>query len=146
MSEIISLKNIKVHQYADDWQQAIDVAGKTLVQCGSIKEEYINKMIDAVKDLGPYMVIMEHFALAHAAPGPEVLEDDLSISVFDNDIRFGSDNDPVRVVMCLASTDGESHISKLSVIASKLLESDGQLVEDIINAEDEQKIYDLLNN
>lgn len=145
MEEIISLKNIQIHQKAESWQQAIEVAGGLLVENGSIKQGYIDGMIKAVEELGPYIVLMEHFALAHAAPCEDVLKDDLSITVFDNDIVFGSDNDPVRVVMCLASSDGESHVARLSVIAEKLLESEGEIINALINASSEEEIYQLIN-
>ncbi|MDO4377911.1 MAG: PTS sugar transporter subunit IIA [Erysipelotrichia bacterium] len=145
MEEIISLGNIQVHQNAADWQQAIRIAGEPLIRGKSVKPEQIESMIRSVIDMGPYIVLMPYFALAHAAPSKNVLKDDMSIAVFDNDIYFGSDNDPVRVVMCLACTDGKKHVEKLSKIAKKLMDSDADLLNRLMKAESREEIFELLN-
>ncbi len=145
MEEIISLENIQVHQKAADWKQAIRIAGQPLISGKSVKPEQIESMIRSVIDMGPYIVLMPYFALAHAAPSKNVLKDDMSIAVFDNDIYFGSDNDPVRVVMCLACTDGKKHVEKLSKIAKKLMDSDADLLNRLMKAESREEIFELLN-
>lgn len=146
MEEIVALKNIQIHQKADDWQQAIRIAGKPLVDNGSVKQQQIEKMIQSVVDMGPYIVLMPYFALAHAAPGEDVISDDISVAVFDNDIIFGSENDPVRIVMCLACTDGKKHIERLSVIAKKLIDSQNDLLAAMMKADSEKEIFELLNS
>lgn len=145
MEEIVSKSNIQIHQNASDWQQAIRIAGKSLIDNGAVKTAQIDKMIQAVKDLGPYIVLMPYFALAHAAPGDDVISDDISIAIFDNDIYFGSENDPVRIVMCLACTDGKSHVEKLSKIAQKLLDAQADVIDRLMKAESQQEVYELLN-
>lgn len=145
MEEIVSKSNIQIHQNALDWQQAIRVAGKPLIDNGAVKPAQIDKMIQAVEDLGPYIVLMPYFALAHAAPSEDVIKDDISIAIFDSDIYFGSENDPVRIVMCLVCTDGKSHVEKLSKIAQKLLDSNAEIINKLMKAESQKEVYELLN-
>ncbi len=145
MEEIVSKSNIQIHQKATDWQQAIRISGKTLIDCGSVKANQIEKMVQSVIDLGPYIVLMPYFALAHAAPSEDVIKDDISIAIFDNDINFGSENDPVRIVMCLACTDGKSHVEKLSKIAQKLLDSEADIISKLMKADSVDTVYELLN-
>ena len=106
--EILSIDHILTGVKAETWQQAVEAAGQILVDQGSITPQYIENMIRAVNDLGPYMVLMPHFALAHAAPCPAVLHDDMSLIILDEPVSFGSPNDPVKVILCLACTDKES--------------------------------------
>lgn len=145
MEELIRLENIRVNQHASDWQDAIRKAGDSLVKCGSINEQYLENCINSVKELGPYIVLMPYFALAHSAPCADVLKTDISIATFKNDICFGSDNDPVRVIICLACKDKESHLSKLSKIGEMLMDEDRDLISKLKNCDSANALYSILN-
>lgn len=145
MEEIISLDSILIHQRASDWKEAVSIAGRTLVKNGQVTERYIEMMIESVENLGPYIVLLPKFALAHSAPCSEVLNNCLSVAIFDEDIDFGSEKGPVKVVMVLASTDGESHVAKLSKIAEKLMDEGELFVNRLIESESAEKVYELLN-
>jgi len=144
MEEIIEIDDIAIHEVAKDYKEAIEKASKSLLEKGKITQKYIEMMVDSVKTLGPYMVLLPGFALAHSAPGEHVKENCLSLAVFDKGIDFGSDKGDVRVVMVLASTDGESHVGKLQKVATKLMDDD-KFVDKLIDATNKQEIYDLLN-
>ncbi|MBQ2138163.1 MAG: PTS sugar transporter subunit IIA, partial [Erysipelotrichaceae bacterium] len=50
---------------------------------------------------------------------------------------------PVRVVMCLACKDRETHIEKLQKIATKLMEKD--MIDLLAKCETDTDLYDLIN-
>ena len=81
MEEIVTKNNIQIHQTASDWKQAIEIAGSTLVENNYITSTYVQMMIDSVLNLGPYIVLMPGFALAHSAPCEEVKNNCLSVAV-----------------------------------------------------------------
>ena len=141
MSANISLNNILIGQTAATWQEAIQTAAAPLVTNKSITEEYIHQMIESVDKLGPYIVLMPGFALAHASPGSSVLHTDISISTFKEPIDFHSENGPVSVVMCLACTDRTSHIKQLQGIAEKLMESNS--IDKIEACKNKEELYSL---
>lgn len=141
MDKIIDIKNIKVNQIAENWKEAIQIAGSSLVECGSIEKKYIDQMIESVETLGPYIVIMPYFALAHAAPGESVISSDISIATFKNDIYFHTENDPVRIVLCLACIDKTSHMRKMQKLAKILM--DETIISKICNCKDEKELFDL---
>lgn len=140
----IGIKNIRIGLRASDWEDAIKQASEPLIGCRSIRRGYIDSMIDSVKELGPYIVLMPGFALAHAAPSPDVLRTDISVAVFDTPISFHSENDPVYVVMCLACMDRASHIERLQHIAHKFLD-DAYLVGSIRRCRTSDELFSLLN-
>ena len=141
MSANISLNNILIGQTAATWQEAIQTAAAPLVANKSITEEYIHQMIESVDKLGPYIVLMPGFALAHASPGNFVLHTDISIATFREPIDFHSENGPVSVVMCLACTDRTSHIEQLQVIAEKLMESSS--IDKIAACKNKEELFSL---
>lgn len=143
MKELISFENIKARAVARDWKEAIEIAGNLLLKSGRIKRQYIDDMIKAVIDMGPYIVATPGLALAHAKPCPAVLVDAVSIVNLISPVSFGSVNDPVNVILCLASTDGNSHVSLLQSIAEKLM-IEG-MIDKIASCKSEEEIYSLIN-
>lgn len=120
MGCIIEKEKMRVGLHAKDWQEAITLAGSVLEDAGSITHEYTQSMIQAVKELGPYMVIMPGFAIAHAAPSPAVHKEDLALITLAEPVSFGSPNDPVNLILCVACIDRESHVRALQNVAEVL--------------------------
>ncbi|MBR0385264.1 MAG: PTS sugar transporter subunit IIA [Erysipelotrichaceae bacterium] len=142
--EILSVDHILTGVKAETWQQAVEAAGQILVDQGSITSEYIENMIQAVNELGPYMVLMPHFALAHAAPCAAGLHDDMSLIILDEPVTFGSPNDPVKVILCLACTDKESHMNALTRVAGALMEE--TVFDALMEASTAEEAYEALNS
>lgn len=140
----VGIDNIRIGLKANDWEDAIRQASEPLVESGAIRSRYVDSMVDSVKELGPYIVLMPGFALAHTAPSSEVLRTDISIAVFDSPIFFNSENDPVFVVMCLACKDKASHLERLQHIARKFLD-DAHLVRRIRECKTCGELSTLLN-
>ncbi len=127
-----------------DWKDAVRKAGFLLMKSGEIEEGYIDAMISSVEELGPYMVIAKGFALAHAAPCEAVKKNAVSLISLQNGVDFGSKNDPVKLVMCLACTDRESHIARLSKIAMRLMKTG--TIEELIASKNEEELYETINS
>lgn len=144
MESFIERNNIQIQAEAADWRGAVRAAGNLLIESGAITQGYVESMIRAVEELGPYMVILPGFALAHAAPSPDVHKDAISLVTLKTPVEFGSaENDPVRVVLCISCVDRESHIASLQRVASALMEDDA--VERIANARTAEEVMALLS-
>ena len=143
MNELVEFDRIRAQVEAEDWSDAVRKAGELLVKTGDITEDYISNMIDSVRTLGPYMVISKGFALAHAAPCEAVLNSSVSLINLKEGVDFGSVNDPVRVVMCLACTDKTAHIEKLQKIAMKLMQEG--TIERLAACETAEELYHIIN-
>ena len=59
MEDLIKKENINVNIDAEHWEDAIRKAGQLLIDSKRIEEDYINSMIDSVKELGPYIVLSQ---------------------------------------------------------------------------------------
>jgi PTS system ascorbate-specific IIA component len=141
--EIIPLENIQVGVKAGTWQEAVQAAGQILIDRGSITQAYVDEMIQAVYDLGPYMVLMPNFALAHAEPGPSVLKDDMSLILLDQPVEFGSENDPVSIVLCVGCVNRDSHREALTRIAEALM--DDAIYDRLAGARSVEEAYAILH-
>ena len=143
MEELIERENVAVHVTAADWKDAIQKAGELLVNSGKISRQYIDEMILSVEKMGPYIVLAPKFALAHAAPSEAVMQTSAPIITLESPVRFGSPNDPVEVVLCLACIDRTSHINELKKVAGQLMK-DGML-DRMCRCESNEQLYELIN-
>lgn len=143
MGNIIAKEKMRVGLKPQDWKDAVRMAGAVLEEAGSIDRAYTESMVKAVEELGPYIVIMPGFAIAHAAPSPAVHKEDLALVTLAEPVSFGSPNDPVRLILCVACTDRESHVRALSAVA-EALSTDG-VMEKLANASSVEEMDRILN-
>ena len=145
MEELIQKKNIEVNIDVDNWEDAIKSVGNLLMNSKQIEDGYVNSMINSVKELGPYIVLSQGFALAHAAPNSETVhEPSLAIVTLKNPVKFGSPNDPVKVLMCLACMDKATHLDLLSKAAKKLMQEN--FVENAAKCKTVDELYHVIND
>lgn len=144
MNELLKIENIKVNQEPESWEESIKIVGDLLLKSGSIEEAYTQAMIDAVKSLGPYIVIGKHIAIAHAAPEKHVLMNDLSCAILSKPVDFGSKNDPVKVLFAISSVDGNSHLEKLMSLA-KVIGEDDEVVNRLSECKTVESVFEIIN-
>ena len=124
LSDSFGEGSIIINQSVADRDQAISVVGELLVASKRVKPVYIQSMLEAVKEFGPYIVIAPGIALAHGKPGDSVLATGLSLLTLSDPIEFKhSQNDPVQLVFGLAATDHHSHIELMAELAEFLSDS-----------------------
>jgi PTS system ascorbate-specific IIA component len=132
---------LKVGVRTETWVEAITVAGELLVDAGHVKPSYVHSMIRVVEELGPYIVLIDGVALAHAAPGDEVMANSISLAVLEESVDFGSGK-LVKAVFAMAAKDHDSHIEALGSLAELL--SDEQNRNTLLNGGNTAQIEHLL--
>ncbi|KFF31616.1 PTS sugar transporter subunit IIA [Bifidobacterium bombi] len=130
---------------AQDWKDAIRLAGQGLVNAGFTTDAYTDEMIETVEKMGPYIVIAPGLALAHSRPSDAVLETGLSWVRLSTPVKFGNEaNDPVSLVIGLAGRDENEHVSVMSAIAGSL--SDAEKTRKLAAAKSPEEIRAILNS
>ena len=123
VNSALGVGSILLQQSAANWRECFQLAGNALVESKRVRDSYIQEMIDAFEELGPYMVIAPGIALAHARPSKSVLETGLSLVTLSEPVAFGSvNNDPVRLVIGLAAVDHDSHIDLMAALSELLMD------------------------
>lgn len=144
IAQLLDKDSVLVNVEVDNWEDALRCAGEPLVKNGAIEPVYITKMIDAVKELGPYIVLDKGIALAHSRPEDGVNRIGLSLVTLKKPIEFGNpDNDPVSLIICLAAIDNTSHLEVISDLANFL--SDRSNFDKLIACETVEEILDLIS-
>lgn len=126
LAAFLTPEMIRLRVAVPDWQSAVHAAGELLVEAEKCEQRYIEAMIEAVNEMGPYMVLAPGLALAHARPEDGVKEIGISFISLDPPVNFGSQaNDPVSLVIAFGGVDNESHIDLLAQLA-RVLEDEGR--------------------
>jgi PTS system ascorbate-specific IIA component len=143
VSEALGQDAIEVSFVAKNRSEAIAESGRLLVASGRVEQPYVDEMVKAVEDHGPYIVIAPGIALAHGRPSKLVLETGISLVTLAEPVAFGNEkNDPVRLVFGLAAFDHTAHLGMMRELAVML--GDAEIVNSLLNAVTIQQIRDLL--
>lgn len=127
LSEYITKDLIKLQVKVNNWEEAVRVGGQLLVQADICENRYVDAMVSAVNEMGPYMVLAPGIALAHGRPEDGVLKVGMSIINLETPVEFGSEaNDPVYLIISFGGVDKESHIAMLQELAIFLMDESNQ--------------------
>lgn len=127
LSELLKRDMIRLQVEAGNWEEAVRAGGQLLVADGVCEPRYVEAMVRAVKDLGPYMVLAPGIALAHARPEDGMLRVGLSLITLATPVEFGSEvNDPVELVISFGGVDKEKHVHLLRELSEVLMDEQNQ--------------------
>ena len=114
LKDLVDGRLVQLGVEASDWEEAVRVAAKPLVDNGKVTPGYVDDIIAGAKEHGPYFVLTEHVAVPHARPACGALESAVGITTLATPVDFGSkDNDPVKYLFCLSAKDNDGHIAAL---------------------------------
>jgi mannitol/fructose-specific phosphotransferase system IIA component (Ntr-type) len=127
LTDYITPDLIRLQVAVKGWREAVRQGGELLQLAGICEARYVDAMIRAVEQLGPYMVLAPGLALAHARPEDGVLKVGMSIITLSTPVDFGSkENDPVKLVISFGGIDKTSHIGMLQELARFLMVPENQ--------------------
>lgn len=145
LSEITNIDLVKLQVEADNWEDAIRNSTDVLVNTGIAKPSYIDGMIQATKETGPYIVITKHVALPHARPETGAEKIGISIATLKRPVVFGNkENDPVKYIFGLSALDNQTHLTAMSELAELLDHKAFYQVLD--NAQKPEEIIDFITS
>lgn len=139
---MIKKEHIKSIESVQNWEEAIRIAAESLLQDQSITENYVQKMISNVREMGPYIVISNDIAIPHARPEDGVLKTAVAILKLKNRVVFSPEKS-VNTILVLAGSSNGSHINILRDISMIL--SDKENYQKLIDADDVNVLYEILN-
>jgi len=141
LADYLTVDMVQFKKEAQDWEEAIRMAAAPLLAKAAIEQQYVETMIENVKQFGPYIVIMPKFAMPHARPEYGVNKLGLSLLVLEKGVTFESEKS-ANVFLVLAAPDSDSHLILLSELSSVLASE--EKVSALIAAKTYQQVADLL--
>lgn len=141
LKDILDKESVILNYSCKDWRQGIKVASKPLLDKKCITNEYVEAIIKAVEELGPYMVIIPEIVLAHASPEKGVFREGMSLLTLKEPIYFADKNREIVKILIVFCTDKlDRHIDILSRLV-RILEKE----ENINILKDAKKYEEIIN-
>lgn len=139
---MIDLKRIKLNVDCKSPEEAIKIAGKLLIHDKFIEETYIKAAIENFRKNGAYFVIAPGLAIPHSRPEDGVNKTGISLIVLKNPLEFGSKiNDPVKIIIFLATKENDEHVKYISKLAKIFGEKEN--ISRILNAKLKKEIIQI---
>jgi PTS system ascorbate-specific IIA component len=136
---------VRAKRHANDWREAVQIAGQALAGTGRIETRYVDAMERVISDLGPYAVIAPGVVLLHARPEDGVNQPSFGLVTLSTPVPFGhSENDPVDLVFVLAAVDKNGHIQALQQLAHLL--GDNEKLAELRAAVDDTSLYAVIQS
>lgn len=138
---MLKKENILMDQTAGSKEEAIEMAGRLLVQQGAVEEAYIDSMLEREKVVSTFMG--NGLAIPHGTDEGKtsVIESGLSLVQVPGGVDF--DGNEAKVILGIAGKDNE-HLDMLQKIA--VLFSEEENAEQVINASSADEIIALFEN
>ena len=108
LPELLPQGNIKVVNSVKNWQEAMEISGRILVDNGYTEWEYVESVIDMVYKHGTYMVLKKNFILGHGNYLEKVNKAGLSFLYIKEGVEF-PENHFINCVITLCSRDKKEH-------------------------------------
>lgn len=143
LSELLTTEMIQLTDKKLTWEEAIAYAAHPLKVQGRITENYIEAMIQKVKDYGAFIHIGKGIALPHARPEDGVKQLGMSLLKVEEPVLLLDDpKHDITIFICLAAVDNEMHLKALASL-TKIL-SNKENLEKLLAAKDQATIIQLL--
>jgi PTS system ascorbate-specific IIA component len=144
LKEIVENKRARFAGKAENWEDAIRMSCKLLIDEGTIVPAYAEEIIGAVKEHGPYIVLMPGFALPHAMKNSEnAYGTAIAFMKLAKPVSFDKDNPEkdASVFFTLAARDSEEHLKNMRKLWKML--TDEALCADLLKAGSEEELLAL---
>lgn len=122
LKQYLSEETMQHKMSVDNWEEAIAIAARPLLNNGVIDDTYVEAMIESVEKNGPYIVLKDYFALPHAQAGKGVNKVGMSLLTLEESVDLKGNE--VKVFLVLAAVDASAHLGALSQVSELLMDDE----------------------
>ncbi len=141
LSRVFKARYVQRAERCRDWEEAVRLAARPLLDDGMITEEYIQAIVENCRENGPYFVLREGLAAAHAAPDRGILKPCFSLLYIRDGVDFHHELfGKVQFLFCLCFQEsGDFNLQVLNSLINFI--GDANAVQQVENAEGDEEIY-----
>lgn len=134
--------NILLLDKAENWEDSISKASKKLLEKNFIEERYVEKMIENIKKLGPYVIMDENIAMPHSRSEDGVLQTSLALLKLKEPVKFLNRKEEIRIIIVLAAKNSNIHIEIIEKLVN--LFEDKEKIQEILKSKTEEDILKII--
>ncbi len=121
LTEYLNEDTVAFADDVDGWEEAIKQVAAPLLANGSIKQSYVDAILESVAAGGTYIDLGHGIALPHHRPESGVVKTGLSALRVRPDVLLNDDEKhPIKLFICLAAADSKKHLETLAALGRLL--------------------------
>lgn len=125
--------NIQIIESVTNWEEALILSAKPLLNNKNIEERYIDAIVNNVKVNGPYIVLTDGVAMPHSRPEDGALKNGMSFLKVKNGVDFYKTEEKVYLFFTLAAVNSSEHTYAIAELADFL--GDDEKLKKLIEAD-----------
>ncbi|WP_022795145.1 PTS sugar transporter subunit IIA [Marinococcus halotolerans] len=134
----INFTNVSHH-----WEEALQSSSDPLLKRRIISQDYVNAIIRNVKELGPYIVLTDGVAFAHARPEDGALASGITLLNLKEGTTFPNKEKPVYLIFTFAAVSDDSHLTMLTELSHLL--SNPENINRLKNTETYEEVMEIVH-
>ncbi len=134
--------NVQLGQNVSNWEDAIKLCAKPLLEKGLIEDTYVQGMVNSVNVNGPYIVIMPGIAMPHTTSQGDVHQTCMSFTQFEKPVIFPGGVE-ANIFLCLAAKDADGHMDLISELAGYLMQDN--MLEKLSSVKQQEELKHIFN-
>lgn len=112
---------IRFEESFDSWEEAIKTSSESLVDGDYINNEYVDEMIQSVKQYGPYIVIAPNIAMPHARPEAGSKKVGFSVMICKTPVAFSEQKEhQASLFVTLSCVSADTHLKMMQALVEVL--------------------------
>lgn len=146
LKELLQPDMIELDSEAHSWDEAVRSAGEILVRSGAVSNNYVERMVSCVREMGPYIVVCPGVAMPHARYEDGVSRVAISFLRLKEPVIFGTAEEakPVEMLFAFSTTDEKAHLQLLQDLW--LVFNDRATLQKLQKAGSKEEILHCLDN
>lgn len=119
-------KSVQLKKHAKDWEDAIHILMKPLVESGAVKPEYPEAIIARTKEIGPFYALAPGLVMPHERGEMGALKDAFTFLTLDEQVEFPG-NEVADVLIGFSATNSEIHVGEAIPQVIQIYDADENL-------------------
>lgn len=136
--------SVAVKQNAATWEEAVKACMQPLLENNSVKQSYVDAIIERTKELGPFYILAPGLAMPHERPEKGVNKNSFSFITLDKPVEF-PDGQEVDILIGLAAVNSDVHNGE-AIPQIVMLFEDDDVFEKIREAKVPEDIYKIIED
>lgn len=141
LDKYVQLSYIQIVDKKLEWQEAICIAAKPLIEQGIISESYVESLILQTQDPNNYSFLGPQMSIPHAEPEKGVLKEGISILISKQPIIYPG-GQVIHIVSPIAILDLSKHLRAINQLAD--FASSTQKVTELLELESAEDIWQMI--
>lgn len=144
LKDLVNQKLTQFEEKFESWEEAVRASYQTMLKQNIVEEEYVEQVVDCIKEFGPYIILIPNVAMPHSSQGAVgVNQSAVSFMKVEKPVVFeeGNSEKDAQLFFSLAALDSNQHMNNIMALSELLMNE--ELVEELKKVKSDEDLLAL---